>query len=240
MEYLAMAFPYRMRDLVRLTGVGAPTIHFYAQQGLLPAPRKTAGNQAAYPESTVGRLRWIRSLQTELRLSLRSIGSTLERWGELPVEEIRALQALGSLLDTPDPAASGDELAAVRARLDACDFDALVRLGIVQPGAVSSSDLRLLELVAAMRAAGFTEDAGFNIESLAVYRDAVERLVTDELSRIVEPVLNRHDTETLRDLVNSGLPLANQLLSMLHHRAVQHELQRWLDVEPVDQNVNTA
>ena len=91
-----------------------------------------------------------------------------------------------------------------------------------------------------MRAAGFTEDAGFNIESLAVYRDAVERLVTDELSRIVEPVLNRHDTETLRDLVNSALPLANQLLSMLHHRAVQHELQRWLDVEPVDQNVNTA
>ena len=56
-----MAFPYRMRDLVRLTGVGAPTIHFYAQQGLLPAPRKTAGNQATYPESTVGRLRWIRN-----------------------------------------------------------------------------------------------------------------------------------------------------------------------------------
>ena len=129
-----MAFPYRMRDLVRLTGVGAPTIHFYAQQGLLPAPRKTAGNQAAYPESTVERLRWIRSLQTELRLSLRSIGSTLQRWGQLPVEEIRALQAVGRLLDAPDPAASRDELAAVRLRLHAGDFDALVRLGLVQPG----------------------------------------------------------------------------------------------------------
>jgi hypothetical protein len=100
---------------------------------------------------------------------------------------------------------------------------------------LSSSDLRLLELIAAMRAAGFTEYAGFRIESIAVYRDAIERLVNEELARIVEPVLQRHDTETLRDLVNRGLPLTNKLLSLLHQRAVQNELQRWLDIEPTEQ-----
>src|ERR1700730_12383876 len=105
---------HRMRDLVRLTGVSAPTIHFYGQQGLLPAPRKTAGNQALYTDATVARIRWIRTLQTDMNLSLRSIGRVLDMRGELPVEEIRALTALGALLDQPDPAAGRAELAAVR------------------------------------------------------------------------------------------------------------------------------
>ena len=234
-------FPYRMRDLVQITGVSAPTIHFYAQQGLLPEPRKTAGNQARYPESTVNRLRWIRALQVELRLSLRGIAAILDRSGELPIEEMRALQALGGLLEEPDPAASGEELADVTARIGPGDLEALNGLGLIRAGggALASSDLRLLGLVAAMRSAGFTDEAGFSIENIALYRDAVERLVTDELARIIEPVLSRHDPATLRDLVRRGLPLADQLLSLLHHRAVQQELQQWLAVEP-DEQADTA
>src|SRR5438309_2216937 len=154
-------YPYRMRDLVALSGISAPTIHFYAQQGLLPEPHKTSGNQARYPESTVTRLGWIRGLQTELRLTLRGIGSILERWGELPVEDMRALQALGTLLEEPDPAAPSEALAAVRKRIGPDDLDALVSLGLVRAGGgpLSSSDLRLLELVAAMRGAGCTGGA---------------------------------------------------------------------------------
>jgi DNA-binding transcriptional MerR regulator len=224
---------HRMRDLVRLTGVSAPTIHFYAQQRLLPQARKTAGNQALYSDSTAARIRWIRALQTELNLSLRSIGRVLEMRGELPVEEIRALQALGALLDEPDPAAGAADLAAVRQRLGLDDVASLQRLGLIgSTGAISSNDLRLLDLVAAMRASGFTEESGFSIESLAVYRDAVEHLVADELARIVEPVLHRHDAQTLRDLVHRGLPLTDRLLSLLHQRAVRGEMQRWLDLAP--------
>ncbi len=222
---------HRMRDVVRLTGVSAPTIHFYAQQGLLPAPRKTAGNQALYPDATVNRVRWIRDLQAELGLSLRSIGRVLARRGEIPVEEIRALLALGALLEEPDPAAGAAELAAVRERLGPTDIASLHDLGLVGgTGRITSSDLRLLELVAAMRASGFTAEAGFSVEALAVYRDAVERLVSEELARIVEPVLHRHDPQTLRDLVHRGLPLTDRLVSLLHQRAVRAEMQRWLDV----------
>jgi DNA-binding transcriptional MerR regulator len=225
--------PHRMRDLVRLTGVSAPTIHFYAQQGLLPPARKTAGNQALYADSTVTRIRWIRDLQTELNLSLRTIGHVLDRRGELPVDEIRALQALGALLDEPDPAAGAADLAAIRERLAPDDIARLQRLGVIgSMGRISSTDLRLLDLVAAMRASGFTEEAGFSIENVAVYRDAVERLVAEELARIVAPVLHRHDAETLRDLVHRGLPLTDRLLSLLHQRAVRGEIQRWLDIAP--------
>lgn len=230
-----------MRDLVQATGLSAPTIHFYAQQGLLPPARKTAGNQARYGEATLARLDWIRALQTELRLPLRSIRWVLERWGELPIGEIRTLQTLGRLLDEPDPAADSAALAGIRDRLGDEDIEALRRLGLIeQSGGVTSSDLRLLELCAAMRAAGFTDEAGFPIEQIALYRDAVERLVTEELRRIVEPILDRHTTEDLRDLVRRGLPFTNQMLSLLHERAVQAELQRWLDLDEAGAERSTA
>src|SRR5438105_5480686 len=224
----ADSYPYRMRDLVRLTATTAPTIHFYAQQGLLPPARKTAGNQARYQEAAVGRVLWIRSLQHELRLPLRSIRWVLERWGELPVDEIRALLALGSLLEEPDPAATADELDDVGRRLTAEELEALRHLDLIQRGggSLSSSDLRLIELCEAIRSAGFSEEAGFSVESLALYRDAVEQLVHEELARIIEPVLHRYDPAELRDLVRAGLPLANQLLALLHQRALQGELVR--------------
>ena len=42
------------------------------------------------------------------------------------------------------------------------------------------------------------------------------------------------------DLVRRGLPLADQLLSLLHRRAVQAELRRWIDLEPVESEPVTA
>jgi DNA-binding transcriptional MerR regulator len=219
-----------MRDLVRLSGTPAPTIHFYTQQGLLPRPRKTASNQALYRAGTVERILWIRSLQAELHLPLRTIRWVLGRWGQLPLDEIRSLQALGSLLEEPDPAASADELARVRERLGPHDLEALQGLELIgDPDHPTTSEMRVLELVAAMRAAGFTERAGFNIDNLALYRDAVERLVQDEAVRIIEPVLGRHEPETLRDLIRVGLPLANELFVLLHQRALQRDITRAIE-----------
>jgi hypothetical protein len=34
--------------------------------------------------------------------------------------------------------------------------------------------------------------------------------------------------------VNRGFPLANQLLALLHHKVVQAELQRWLELPQPD------
>jgi DNA-binding transcriptional MerR regulator len=233
-------FPHRMRDLVRLTGTPAPTIHFYLQQGLLPPARKTAGNQALYSADTVRRVHWIRSLQAELHLPLRSIRWVLERHGELPILEIRALQALGSLLEEPDPVASAEELAAMDAEVSEADVAGLRRLGLISAGGpLSSGDLRIIELTTALRQAGFTEEEGFSIENMALYRDAVEHLVQEELARIIEPVLPRHDPTTLRDLVRRGFPLANQLLALLHHKVLQTELQRWLEL-PEEKSADRA
>jgi DNA-binding transcriptional MerR regulator len=230
------AFPLRMRDLVRLTGVPAPTVHFYGQLGLLPAARKTACNQARYPESTVRRIAWVRTVQQELRLSLRAIVRVLERWGERPIEELRTLNTLGTLLEEADPTASAEDCVSLTAAIPAEDLDTLRRLRLIRAdGPPTTSDLRLLDLVAAGRSAGFTAEAGFSMENIALYRDAVEQLVQDEIARVVAPVLGRHDPQTLRDLIHRGLPIVDQLLALLHRRAVQEELQRILETPDTDQ-----
>lgn len=229
-------YPLRMRDLVRLTGVSAATIHFYAQQGLLPPSRKTAGNQARYPELTAPRIAWIRSVQQELRLSLRAIAGVLRRWGELHLDELRTLQMAGRLLEEPDPVASAEEFAAHTDCLTDEDVDTLRRLRMISAeGPPTASDLRLLDLVVAGRRAGFTPEGGFSLENLALYRDAVERIVQEEIARVVGPVLGRYDPQTLRDLVTRGLPIVDQMLALLHRRAVQDEMQRILDHPGLEQ-----
>ncbi|MCI4146582.1 MerR family transcriptional regulator [Streptomyces sp. MMS20-AI2-20] len=52
----------RISELSRRSGVSIPTIKYYLRDGLLPAGRPTAANQAEYDEDHVRRLRLIRSL----------------------------------------------------------------------------------------------------------------------------------------------------------------------------------
>lgn len=45
-------YPYRMKDLCELTGLGRQAIHFYIQRELLPPGYKTGRNMAYYGKST--------------------------------------------------------------------------------------------------------------------------------------------------------------------------------------------
>ena len=63
----------RMKDLCEATGLPRQAIHFYIQQGLLPAGRKTGRNMAWYTEEHVERLRLIKKLQHEQFLPLKAI-----------------------------------------------------------------------------------------------------------------------------------------------------------------------
>lgn len=90
--------------LATATGVKVPTIRYYEQIGLLPAPERSMGNQRLYGQSTRDRLAFVRHA--------RELG--------FPLEEIRDLL---SLSDQPDQScAAADaiaraQLTAVRARI---------------------------------------------------------------------------------------------------------------------------
>jgi DNA-binding transcriptional MerR regulator len=79
--------------LAALTGVKVPTIRFYEEIDLLPAPERTVGGQRRYTARTVKRLTFIRHA--------RDLG--------FEIEEIKALLRLA---DTPEaPCAAVDALA---------------------------------------------------------------------------------------------------------------------------------
>jgi DNA-binding transcriptional MerR regulator len=92
------------RKLGDAAGVKVPTVRYYEQIGLLPAPERSAGNQRLYGRRALERLSFIRHA--------RELGFPLE-----------AIRDLLSLADRPDqPCAAADaiarkQLTQVRARL---------------------------------------------------------------------------------------------------------------------------
>ena len=69
---------YRMRDLIKLSGVSRQTIHFYLREGLLPPPVRASKNMAYYDESTVDDIRLIKELQEKRYLPLTVIKEILK------------------------------------------------------------------------------------------------------------------------------------------------------------------
>lgn len=85
---------YSIGDLSQATGCRVPTIRYYEQVGLLPAPRRTEGKQRRYERAHLDRVNFIRHGR-ELGFSLEAIRELLE------------------LADSPHaPCADADEIAA--------------------------------------------------------------------------------------------------------------------------------
>jgi len=92
-----MKKPAAIGEAARITGVKAPTIRYYEQIGLLPAPPRTEGNRRHYSASDLRRLSFIRHA--------RELGF-----------EVEAIRTLLTLQDAPDqPCKEADAIA--RARL---------------------------------------------------------------------------------------------------------------------------
>lgn len=88
-------------EAARMSGVKAPTIRYYEQIGLLPAPSRSDGNRRLYSAMDLRRLSFIRHA--------RELGF-----------EIEAIRTLLALQDAPDhPCAEADAIA--RARLTEVD-----------------------------------------------------------------------------------------------------------------------
>ena len=64
-------------ELSRRTGVKVPTVRYYEEIGLLPAPERSAGNQRRYADGDVDRLAFIRHAR-DLGFPLPAIRDLIE------------------------------------------------------------------------------------------------------------------------------------------------------------------
>lgn len=159
---------YRMRELVTATGLTKSTILFYLSQGLLPEPARTGSNTALYPPSCVERIRLIRRLQAQDRLTLAEIRERLNAGP--PTAEL-------SPSPQPDDARVADPAAGSRfGRTDFCRaagltpgrVDDLVRSGLLRPldeHLFDAADLEMARGLAAAVADGLRpDDLSFYLE----------------------------------------------------------------------------
>ena len=83
---------FSIGDLSRRTGVKVPTIRYYEEVGLMPAPRRTDGGQRRYGGAEVARLNFIRHAR-ELGFEVEAIREllTLTSHPDRPCAEVDAL-----------------------------------------------------------------------------------------------------------------------------------------------------
>lgn len=81
-------------DLAKATGVKVVTIRYYEQVGLLPAPRRTAGNYRAYDAEHLHRLRFIRRCR-DLGFSVEQVRDLLR----LAAQEDQACDEVDRIAD---------------------------------------------------------------------------------------------------------------------------------------------
>lgn len=167
----------RVSELSRRTGATIPTIKYYIREGLLPAGRLTAANQADYDESHVARLDLIRALREVAGLPVATIRATLDALadpspGTEPGAHVGvALASLSDPLDVPEE--ETDDYAAAAERVDAV----LAAMG----WHVDDASTARADLVRAVVAIDRNFDGGVTEEALTGYASTAAALATREI-----------------------------------------------------------
>lgn len=230
----AEAWPYKMRDLCRLTGMPRQAIHFYIHEGLVPPGHKTGRNTARYGEVHVERIRVVRQLQNERFMPLKAIRAVLDGRDDAFTPEQRATlidvkQRLSTSLARPPNDAPRIEARALLARhgLDRRDLDDLVRARLVDAVRgprgkilVSADDAWVFELYAAVRRAGFTRELGFDARLLRIYERAVAGLF-DREKKVLTERLVKLPPDQVAAMLEKAIPLVHQFLARYHSKKVR-------------------
>jgi DNA-binding transcriptional MerR regulator len=218
----------RMGELSEASGVPAPTIKHYLREGLLPEPVKTSRNMAYYPPEFVERIRLIKRLQEERFLPLKAIRSVLD---EDPERASAMLELEDRILDRA--------LAGERARTSAAEvrkrygvprevLDRLEELEVLSPNSrgYSPSDVTIIEAISRFRASGYDEQIGFTVYDTLRYKEALEKLVREEVDVVMNRLAGEVSPERVVEMLEAGAQPLKDLIAALHTKLMVAELER--------------
>jgi len=225
----------KMRDLEQATGVNRETIRVYLRHGLLPEPKRSKPNVADYEQAHVDGIRLIRRLHKEEGLTIPQIRRALS--GELTDATIgigafpHLEQLVAARLDRFDALVP---IESILARNPDADEDAvgLQKIGAVkvehQEGQtmLSRTDAEIVAIWGEMRAAGFTEANGFNIDLLKFYVTGANDLGRAEVSNFLEAIDGKVGAEDAADM---ALEAINRMMAFFGHLRTKAVLKAFAD-----------
>jgi DNA-binding transcriptional MerR regulator len=233
-ELAPASAPLRMRDLVRESGLPRETIHFYKQQGLLPAPAETGRNTALYTQAHVDRLRRIRELQERHFLPLKAIRAVLDdtvEEGFTPEQEDLVRRVRGTLTGWANaqqrPTVEISDF--VPDRVSRRELRELAGAGLISVerdsgrDRVSEDDAVILECWARFKEVGIGPAQGFSPSELRLYQDSMEQLVARE-ARLALRTYTGARPEDLSRVVEQVGPVIARLLGAMHRKQMRRFL----------------
>jgi DNA-binding transcriptional MerR regulator len=225
----AQRWSLRMKDLCDLTGLPRQAIHFYIQQGLLPAGHKTGRNMAFYGEEHVERLRLIKKLQHERFLPLKAIKALLDDKDTAFSAAQRSFllgvkQRLDHLLEEGEgakPAVIADEVIA-RLGVPRADLDRMIEIGVLGARTdehgrtlIAEDDVWVLQGWAEILRLGFASELGVGVDDLALMQEVVQDLFNRETTLLASRI-DRLPPERAAEMIEKALPIVHSFLTGFH------------------------
>ena len=222
----------KMAELAEASGVSAGTIKHYLREGLLPEPVRTSRNMAYYPPEFVERIRLIKRLQEDRFMPLRLIKGVID-------EDPERAHALIELEDRIiERAAAAQERgrvsrAEVRRRYEVPDnvLERLEDLKILSPNSrgYDADEVKIIEAISRFRAGGYDERIGFTVYDAVRYREALQPLVEEEVSVLLERLVGDVDVDRAEEIIAAGTEPLRELIGAIHSKLLLDELRRATD-----------
>jgi DNA-binding transcriptional MerR regulator len=222
----------RMSELAERSGVSAGTIKHYLREGLLGGEAdvlRTSRNMAYYPPEFVERIQLIKRLQEERFMPLRVIKEVV---ADDPQRAARLIELEDRIIESAVEAGERGRVSRARVR-DTYDvpqnvLDRLEELGILTPSArgYDADDVAIIEAISRFRAGGYEEAIGFTVYDTLRYREALEPLVEEEVSVLLERLAGRIEVERALEIIASGAEPLRDLIGALHSKLLLAALGR--------------
>lgn len=209
----------KISQLAARAGVSKSTVQHYIREGLLAPPaKKTHKNMAYYRPELVERIRLIKELQEKRNLPLAAIKQLIK--DPQAIADIRA-----SLLQEPASRYldSSQKIAKARlieeTRLSEYELNELEKRGFIsiKNGFVSANDAAIVHAVTSMRQAGLNEAAGFSVDDMAIYMQAMRNLALQEVTLFAKR-MSSHNAAAVIAAARAGVEGTNLLLMALRRK----------------------
>ncbi|NJN52774.1 MAG: MerR family transcriptional regulator [Gammaproteobacteria bacterium] len=232
----------KMKELESRTGFGREAIRFYLREGMLPEPHRPKRNVAHYDEDHVRRLLAIKKLKEERFLPLSVIKSLLETNAYQSLLASQPLAGLEHLLPAivNGVTAGGDRRVKdveASSGVSTEEIHALQERGVLQvrgAGGAAWLDFRdaaIVENWGKFRRAGFSTERGYSVERLVEYAEFAQWLAAGEVKQFIAAFGADTDAQSAAEIGARGIELVNELLTLLHTRALIREVtegtKRW-------------
>lgn len=107
-------------------------------------------------------------------------------------------------------------------------LDRLAELGVLTPSKAGydEDDVKIIEAISRFRAGGYEEELGFTVYDTLRYRQALEPLVREEVSALLQRLAGEVEVERALQIIAAGVEPLRDLVGAMHSKLLLSELRR--------------